>query len=127
METIEAARLILEKWKQERDELDAQITMLEKWVMAHPDGISSAGSSRKIGPDEFFRMTTPDAVKKYLKIVGKPARATTDIIDGLKAGGMNTNYTNVYTALGRLQKKGVVKVGDNWGLEEMVPPSTARE
>ena len=36
---------------------------------------------------------------------------------------METNYTNVYTALTRLQKKGVAKVGENWGLDEWYPPA----
>jgi len=120
--------MVLENWKRERTELDAAIAVLERKIAARGTGVSPVTSGGKIGSDEFFRMSTPDAVKKFLKIVGKPARATTDIIDGLKNGGLPTNYTNVYTALGRLQKKDeVVKVGENWGLNEWYPPAPARE
>lgn len=118
---------ILENWRHERDELDSLIAALEKRIELRSSTGGTSGN-RKLAPDEFFRLSTPEAIKKYLRIVGKPARATTDIIDGLKAGGMETNYTNVYTALGRLQKKDeVVKVGENWGLNEWYPPAPGRE
>jgi hypothetical protein len=127
---MEAERIVLENWKRERAELDAAIEVLERKIAARTgSNPSSANMGTVIGPDEFFRMSTPDAIKKFLKIVGKPARAATDIVDGLKRGGSNTaNYTNVYTALGRLKVKGeVVKVGENWGLDEWYPPASGRE
>jgi len=124
--SIEGARSVLEGMRKQREELDAAIAVMEKWI-ASQGGVVSTGTANtgQIGQDEFFRMSTPEAVKKFLKIVGKPARATTDIVDGLKRGGLTAaNYTNVYTALTRLQKKDeVVKVGDNWGLEEWYPPA----
>ena len=121
---LEAERLVLETWKKERAELDAAISVLEKKIaMRGNSGAAFVASSGHIKSDEFFRLSTPEAVKKFLKIVGRPARAIQDIIDGLKRGGLDANYTNVYTALTRLQKKGVVKVGDDWGLEEWYPPA----
>jgi hypothetical protein len=127
VDSLEAEALVLENWKRERTELDAAITVLERKIAARGgSGVASPARSGQVGPDEFFRLSTPEAIKKFLKIVGKPARATTDIIDGLKRGGMTTTYTNVYTALIRLQTKGVVKVGDNWGLDEWYPPATIK-
>ncbi len=126
-EATDSERMVLEDWKRERDELNGLIEALEKRIALRAGGpVGTSISSGQIGSDEFFRLSTPDAIKKFLKIVGKPARATTDIIDGLKRGGLNSNYTNVYTALTRLQKKGVVKVGDNWGLDEWYPPAPAK-
>jgi len=128
-EATDSEKTVLESLKRERDELNGLIEALEKRISLRLGGtVGSSNTSGKVGPDDFFRMTTPDAIKKFLKTVGKPARSTTDMIDGLKSGGLATNYTNVYTALSRLEKKGeVVKVGDNWGLEAWYPPAPARE
>lgn len=127
---LEAERLVLETWKKERDDLDAAIRVLERKIAGRGGvaGYTSSGSGG-LRPDEFFRMSIPDAIKKYLKIVGKPARSTQDIIEGLKTGGSNAaNYTNTYTALSRLAKgRGVVKVGENWGLDEWYPPVAKNE
>jgi hypothetical protein len=126
VDSLEAERMVLENWKKERAELDSLILVMEKKIAART-GLSptSTASGGRIGADEFFRLSTTEAIKKFLKIMGKPARATQEIIDGLKRGGASVaNYTNVYTSLGRLQKRTeVVKVGDAWGLEEWYPPA----
>jgi len=125
-EPTNTEKAILEDWKRERAELDGLISALEKRIALRSGslGYSNAGT---IAPDDFFRLSTPEAIKKFLTIVGKPARSTTDIIDGLRSGGMDTNYTNVYTALGRLQRKHeVVKVGENWGLNSWYPPAPGK-
>jgi hypothetical protein len=129
VDSLEAEKLVLENWKRERADLDAAISALERKIAARGGSTSvTLGNGGQVAADEFFRLSTPDAIKKFLKIVGKPARAATDIIDGLKSGGMNASYTNVYTALTRLKAKGdVAKVGDNWGLEEWYPPAAFRE
>ena len=123
-EATDREKAMLDEWRQERDELDSLISALEKRIALRsgsPGALPASGG--KISPDEFFRLSTPEAIKKFLKLVGKPARSTQDIIDALTAGGMETNYTNVYTALIRLQKRdGVIaKVGENWGLDEWYP------
>ena len=116
---------MLEQLTKEREEIDELISALQKRIASRSasavGGLTASGG--KVSPDEFFRLNTPEAIKKFLRIVGKPARSTQEIIDGLKFGGMETNYTNVYTALQRLQKrdKVVAKVGENWGLEEWYP------
>lgn len=128
-DSMEGARSVLEGMKKQREELDAAIAVIEKWIASQSRvGSTAIASTGQIGTDEFFRLSTTEAIKKLLKIVGKPARSTQDIIDGLKRGGSNTaSYTNVYTSLGRLQKKKeVVKVGDNWGLEEWYPPAPSK-
>jgi hypothetical protein len=128
-EATDSEKTLLESWKRERNQLNGLIDALEKRIelrLAGPVGTSN--NLGKIAPDDFFRMTTPEAIKKFLGMLGKPARSTTDIIDGLKSGGLATNYTNVYTALTRLERKGeVVKVGDNWGLDAWYPPASGRE
>lgn len=128
-DSMEGARSVLDGMKKQREELDAAIAVMEKWIASQSRvGSTAIASTGQIGTDEFFRLSTTEAIKKLLKIVGKPARSTQDIIDGLKRGGSNTaSYTNVYTSLGRLQKKKeVVKVGDNWGLEEWYPPAPSK-
>lgn len=124
----ESERAMLQEWTRERDDLNSLIAALEKRIGLRGGAPGAvANGVGKIKPDEFFRLSTPEAIKKFLKLVGKPARPIQEIIDGLNAGGMDTNYTNVYTALLRLQKRGVAKVNDNWGLDEWYPPATARE
>jgi hypothetical protein len=122
-EATDREKAMLDEWRRERDELDSLISGLEKRIAQRSGPGAAPASSGVISSDEFFRLSTPEAIKKFLKIVGKPARSTQDIIDGLKIGGMESNYTNVYTALVRLQKRdGVIaKVGENWGLEEWYP------
>lgn len=75
----------------------------------------------KVRPDEFFKMTTPEAIKRYLEIVKQP-QGPKAIADGLKAGGILSEakhfYANVFTALRRLRDQGAVvntKTG-GWGL-----------
>src|SRR5439155_10537551 len=108
-------------------ELDAAITVLERRIAARSSGgslvLAGAGFSNHIPQDAFFRMTVPDAIKKFLKMVGKPARPVTEIVDGLNHGGLEVAYPTVYTSLTRLKDKGVVKAGENWGLEEWYPPA----
>lgn len=79
----------------------------------------------KIRVDEFFRLSTPQAVKKYLAIMKQP-QGPKAIAEGLKAGGLITNaknlYANVFTALKRLRIAGEVALTPNgWGLSEWYP------
>src|SRR5688572_23159057 len=83
---------------------------------------SSAG---KIRPDEFFRMSVPDAIRRYLTIMKAP-QGPKAIADALKDGGLLTNakdfYANVWTALKRMEdSETVVNTPKGWGLAEWYP------
>ena len=74
----------------------------------------------RIRPDEFFGMSIPEAVKKYLAIMKQP-QSPKAMVDGLKSGGLLTNaknfYPNVTTALKRLRvAEQVVLTPNGWGL-----------
>ena len=76
--------------------------------------------------DAFFRMSVPDAIKKFLNIVKAP-RTAQDITAGLDAGGLTHQaknlYATVYPTLLRMEEAGdVVRVGNRkWGLTEWYP------
>ena len=126
VDSLEAEKMVLDNWKKERAELDEAITTLEKRIAARSATTANpyAASGTQVLSDSFFRMTVPDAIKQFLKMVGRPARATTDIVDALNKGGLNVAYPTVYTSLGRLKDKGeVVKAGENWGLDSWYPPA----
>jgi hypothetical protein len=79
-----------------------------------------------IAPDTFFRMSVPDAIKKYLNIVKAP-RTAQDITAGLDAGGLTHQaknlYATVYPTLLRMEHAGdVARVGNRqWALSEWYP------
>jgi hypothetical protein len=128
VDSLEAEKVVLENWKKERAQLDAAIAMLESKIGARAaGGLPPLTSASHIASDAFFRMTVPDAIKKFLKMVGKPARPATDIVDTLNRGGISVSYPTVYTSLTRLRDKGeVVKAGENWGLDEWYPPAPSK-
>lgn len=76
--------------------------------------------------DAFFRMSVPDAIKKFLNIVKAP-RTAQDITAGLDAGGLTHQaknlYATVYPTLLRMEEAGdVVRLGNRqWGLTEWYP------
>lgn len=76
--------------------------------------------------DAFFRMSVPDAIKKFLNI-SKGPRTAKDITAGLDIGGLTHQaknlYATVYPTLLRLEEAGdVVRVGKGeWGLAEWYP------
>lgn len=76
----------------------------------------------RIRPDEFFRMSIPEAIKRFLEIMKQP-QAPKAIADGLQAGGILSEskhfYANVFTALKRMRVQGVVmNTKKGWGLAE---------
>lgn len=89
---------------------------------------SKPAANGKILSDSFHRLTAPDAVLKYLKMVGPPTRPMNEILASLKYGGLKGSekepdkfYNGVYTALTRLQKRdGKVEKTNSgtWGLVE---------
>lgn len=82
-----------------------------------------ASASRTPGSDEFVGLTTSDAVKAYLAMLGKGnPKGPRDIAQALVAGGRNRDeskeYMNVASALKRMNKTGEVKQvrRGEWGL-----------
>ena len=80
------------------------------------------GAVGRVRGDEFFRMSVPEAIKRYLEIMKQP-QTPKDIAEGLKSGGILSEakhfYANVFTALKRLRSQGVVmNTKRGWGLSE---------
>ena len=80
----------------------------------------------RLAQDSFFRMSVPDAIKKYLNIVKRPKTAK-DITAALDSGGLTHQaknlYATIYPTLLRMEKaKEVVRVGKGeWALSEWYP------
>ncbi len=130
----------LQKLLADRAALDAMIGRVqadlglgpsENGTVAPVAGVGVGGSraygnltvTGQVRPDEFFRMSVPEAIKRYLEIMKQP-QTPKAITDGLKSGGVLSEakhfYANVWTALKRLRATGVVvntKTG-GWGLAE---------
>ena len=76
--------------------------------------------------DAFFRLSVPDAIKKYLNIAKRP-KTGKQITDALDAGGLTHQaknlYQTVYPTLLRMEGANeVVRVNKNeWGLTEWYP------
>jgi|SRR5947209_5463967 len=130
---------VLADLERERDELDALIAKLRKKAFqgGEPVGPSggtgglivngSAGAPEPlpidITPSTFFGMTIPDAIRLYLKMTKREARATA-ITKALMDGGLKTTSANfpasVQTALTRMRGE-VVLLPTGWGLAEWYP------
>ena len=95
-------------------------------VQAQAVGVrDNVGAPGQVRPDEFFRMTIPDAIVKLLGIHRKP-QPSRSIVDGLRDGGMLSNAknfaSNVWTAINRMQASGVmVNTPTGWGLADWYP------
>jgi hypothetical protein len=75
--------------------------------------------------DTFFRLSIPEAIKKYLGMVKRP-QSPKDIAYSLKQGGVLSQSADfnstVHTALSRLSVAGdLVKTKEGWGLSEWYP------
>ncbi len=75
--------------------------------------------------DTFFRLSVPDAIKKYLAMAKRP-QSPKEIAVALKQGGVLSQaahfYANVTTALKRLKDSGdVVNTKEGWGLAAWYP------
>jgi len=118
-----------------RDRLNVAIAVIEQEVLgraacdpesaqppAVPNGLPSRepGKTPSIPSDAFFSLSVPEAAKKYLSIVKRPAGAK-EIEQAVRQGGFQTVaknfYANLYTSLVR-SKDTFVKVGKKWGLVE---------
>jgi len=85
----------------------------------------AAVSNTTVQNDTFFRLSTPEAIRKYLTMMKRPQKLP-DIARALLEGGQvhavdaTTAYNNVYAAIKRMEKTGEavkIKTGD-WGLAE---------
>lgn len=133
---------LLAKWEAERAELDVMIAGLRRRMglpQSNGDGSTSPigsttvavlgmrepGATGQIRSDEFFRLSNPEAIKKFLSIMKRP-QSPKAIVDGLKAGGVLSNaknfYANIWTELKRAEERGeVVNTPSGWGLAEWYP------
>jgi hypothetical protein len=130
--------LYLDKLLRERDDLDKMIELVNRKMGSTGSTISEKESSvfRKnketiqVDHDTFYAMSIIDAAKKYLGIVGKPARPTQEIIKALKSGGLEkAEYNTVSSVLARADRsqQGICRVGrGKWGLSEWYPGTGRR-
>lgn len=75
-----------------------------------------------IRADAFFRMSIPDAIKRYLEIAKQP-QSPKAIAEALKAGGVLSSakkfYANITTALSRMEAQGILtNTPGGWALAE---------
>lgn len=80
------------------------------------------GSIASIRSDEFYRMTLPDAIKKFLDMAKRPQGPKT-IADAMKQGGILSNSGNfkvmVASTLKRMRSRDIlVNNQEGWGLAD---------
>ncbi len=130
---------VLEDLRRRREELDTAIAAIERILGQGSSSLGEAGGARpargpagQIRSDEFFGLTIPAAIKRYLEIMKRP-QLVTEIANGIQEGGFITQaknfYANVSTALRRLDDRGeVVQLPDTkqWGLATWYPSKPKR-
>jgi hypothetical protein len=118
---------VLADLKARRDALDKVISHLE--VIVDLGAITNYNvfakqATQEIHGDTFVGLNIPEATAKYLGMVGRPARTTTEITEALNKGGISSNQATVATVLGRGHNAGedVVRAGKGlWGLAAWYP------
>jgi hypothetical protein len=129
---------VLNDLRARRDQLSIAIAAIEQLGKALTEGllqdvVPSNGNSlpareapvsaSSIASDAFFKLSVPDAARKYLSIIKRPAGAK-EIEKALREGGFQTKaknfYANLYTSLVRSEGT-FEKVGKKWGLAEWYP------
>lgn len=123
---------VLADLKAKRAALDQTIAGLEA-VLAGT-GVAETGPigngvKAAIHVDSFVGMNIPDATAQYLRMVGRPARSTEEIINALASGGLRATDDSVRTVLSRTSRGGgeVLRVGrGTWGLAEWYPGRVRR-
>ncbi len=128
---------LVEKLLEDRADIDRMIAWAKRKEQEEAGEGSLTTPAPKPGPDglmrfprlandSFFRLSVPDAIKKYLNIAKRP-RAAKDITAALDAGGLTHQaknlYQTVYPTLLRMEGVNeVVRVGKGeWGLAEWYP------
>ena len=127
---------VLADLERDRDGINAAIDLIRRKMgltaeqsPAPPKGVPNGGSGAasdqpsEIKPDTFFGLKVPDAIKLYLTMTKRPARASV-ITKAILEGGLQSTSTNfpanVQTALTRMKGE-VVRVPNGWGLIEWYP------
>lgn len=125
---------VLADLERERDGITAAIEVIRRKMglageqsPAAPPKVTNGGGvteqSTEIKPDTFFGLKVPDAIKLYLSMTKRPARAsviTKALIDGGLQSTSQNFPANVQTALTRMKAE-VVRVPNGWGLLEWYP------
>lgn len=133
------ASAYLAELEDQRKRLDIQIAGVRAWMGLGPSdnngtpsgtpGFSPAAREQtvtgRVRSDEFFGMSIPAAIKRYLEIMKQP-QAPAGITAALKAGGVLSEsknfYTTVWTAIKRLRDAGeIVNTQRGWGLSSWYP------
>jgi hypothetical protein len=124
-------KAMLVRAKAQRTNLDQLIAVLEKLVSGEGNGDSllplpgTIGGVPEFPPGTFHNLNLAEASKKFLKLVGPPARSTDAIADGLMKGGFSATFSkaSLGTVLLRAAKgRSIAKVGRGfWGLPEWYP------
>ena len=83
------------------------------------DGPTAEEQGPQLAPDTFHRLEPLDAAKKYLGIVGRPARKFSEILEAIRAHGCSVpDQAKLAKQMARSTYK-LSKVGDDmWGLTE---------
>jgi hypothetical protein len=121
-------------------DLDAMIQDFETKIAAMQEAVASLkkardaisglttggpGRNAEIGPDTFTGMSIEKAGEKFLRLVGRPARTTQEIVDGLLRGGLpRVSPESVATIFIRSHNSdgAVVRVQKGlWGLADWYP------
>lgn len=119
---------MLARARAQRANLDQLIAVLEKIVGGEGNGegllpLITVGG--ELPPGTFHNLNLAEASKKYLRIVGLPARSTEEIAQGLERGGYSKPVSRDSLAVILLRAaKGrkVAKIGKGyWGLPEWYP------
>lgn len=124
-------RKILEDFVRQRDALEQVIAGLRVLAgeSASTTNLSGGGTAGEIHADTFIGKTIVDAASMYLRMVGRPARSTEQIVEALNRGGLTVSKESVSAILMRdaNQEGEMYKVGRGvWGLSEWYPGATKR-
>lgn len=125
LEAEQATRALVIASVRQRLGLEPATTSIGAVAGMPPRPSHEASSGGPIRSDSFFRLTIPEAIKKYLAMVKRP-QSPKDIADALQRGGVLSQaanfYPNITTALKRLKVAGdVVNTKEGWGLSEWYP------
>jgi hypothetical protein len=118
---------MLVRAKAQRANLDQLIAVLEKIVSGEGEGstlLPLVPSSGELPPGTFHNLNLAEASRKYLRIVGPPARSTDEIAQALEKGGIDKVSKDSLSVILLRAAKGrkVAKVGKGfWGLPEWYP------